>query len=168
MNTLGMTKPTGEGSAARFAAGETLRSTTLSGSAWPVRCGAILLAGVMAVGACVPLANEGPPLSGSAQFAPVRDVQGGLRQLGYYDGALDGINGSRTQQAVLRYQGDQGIRRDGIIDDGLLRRINADVDAGAYPGTGGPSAQTIGQVQASLNELGYYNGRADGRLERTP
>jgi peptidoglycan hydrolase-like protein with peptidoglycan-binding domain len=114
----------------------------------------------------VPLANEGPPLSGSAQYVPVRDVQGGLRQLGYYDGALDGINGTQTQQAVLRYQGDQGIRRDGIIDDGLIRRINADLDARAYPGTGAPSVQTIGQVQASLNELGYFGGRADGQLDR--
>lgn len=166
MNTLGMTKPTGGGSTARFAAGGAPRSTTLRASAWPVRCGAILLAGVMAVGACVPLANEGPPLSGSAQYAPVRDVQGGLQQLGYYDGAVDGINGTQTQQAVLRYQGDQGIRRDGIIDGALVRRINADLDAQAYPGTGGPSAQTIGQVQASLGELGYFGGRADGQMDR--
>lgn len=170
MNTLGTTKPIGGGSTARFAAGGAPRSTALRTSAWPVRCGAILLAGVMAVGACVPYANEGPPLSGSAQYAPVRDVQGGLQQLGYYDGALDGINGAQTQQAVLRYQGDQGIRRDGIIDDGLVRRINADLDARAYSGTGAsfgaPSVQTIGQVQASLGELGYFGGRADGQLDR--
>jgi peptidoglycan hydrolase-like protein with peptidoglycan-binding domain len=121
---------------------------------------------VVAVGACVPYATDAPPLSGSVQYGPVRDVQGGLQQLGYYDGALDGINGAQTQQAILRYQSDQGLRRDGLIDNDLILRINADVNAGAYPGTAGPSAQTIGQVQASLNDLGYYSGRADGQLDR--
>lgn len=162
MNMLGMTKPAG----GRSAAGETRSGATLRGGTWPVRCGAILLAGVMAAGACVPLVNEAPPVSSSAQYGPVRDVQGGLQQLGYYNGALDGINGAQTQQAILRYQGDQGLRRDGFIDDALIRRINADVNAGAYPGTGGPSAQMVGQVQASLSELGYFGGRADGRLDR--
>jgi peptidoglycan hydrolase-like protein with peptidoglycan-binding domain len=131
-----------------------------------VRYSAILLAGVMTVGACVPYATDAPPLSGSVQYGPVRDVQGGLQQLGYYDGALDGVNGAQTQQAILRYQSDQGLRRDGLIDNDLILRINADVNAGAYPGTVGPSAQTIGQVQASLNDLGYYSGRADGQIDR--
>lgn len=165
MNTFGVFKSSGHRTA-RPATSGTVVGAALRRGAWPVKCSAILLAGVMAVGACVPNASEAPPLSGSAQYGPVRDVQGGLQQLGYYDGALDGVNGSRTQQAILRYQGDQGLRRDGIIDDGLLRRINADVNAGAYPGTGTPSQQTIGQVQASLNELGYYNGRIDGQLDR--
>lgn len=165
MNALGIINPSGH-RAARSAAGGTVVGATLRGGTWPVRYSAILLAGVMAVGACVPYATEAPPLSGSTQYGPVRDVQGGLQQLGYYDGALDGINGTQTQQAVLRYQGDQGLRRDGIIDDSLIRRINADVNAGAYLGTGGPSAQTIGQVQASLSELGYFSGRADGQLDR--
>ncbi len=165
MNTLGMTKPAATRSpAARTPAGRTPRRATLRGST--VRCGAILLAGVMAAGACVPMASEGPPISGSAQYAPVRDVQGGLQQLGYYDGALDGINGTQTRQAVLRYQTDQGIRRDGIIDESLFRRISADLNAGTYAGTGGQSERTVGQVQASLGELGYFDGRADGRLDR--
>lgn len=166
MNALGMTKPTGEGSAARSAAGETPRRATLRGSSWPVRCSAILLAGVMAAGACTPFDNQGSPISSSAQFGQVRDAQGGLQQLGYYDGAVDGINGDQTRQAVLRYQGDEGILRDGVINDGLVRRINADVNAGAYSDTSGLSAQMIGQVQASLSELGYFSGRADGRMNR--
>lgn len=166
MTALDLTRPTTT-RAARSAAGARVIATPRRRKAWFVTCSAILLTGAMAVGACVPYPNQAP-LSGSVQYGSVRDVQGGLQQLGYYDGALDGINGTETQQAILRYQSDRGLRRDGIIDDTLISRINADVNADTYPypDASGPSAQTIGEVQQSLNDLGYFNGRADGQLDR--
>lgn len=153
------------GRAARSIRGGHVAAPPARRGGWLAACGPMLLAGAIGLGACAPLPNA-TPLSGTVQYGQVREVQGGLQRLGYYDGALDGISGARTQEAILRYQGDRGLRRDGIIDDGLIRRIDADVNAGPYASADGPSAETIGQVQASLNDLGYLAGRADGRLDR--
>lgn len=170
MKALNPTEPSGL-AVTRSASGGRITATPRRRGRWLLTSSAMLLAGAMTVGACVPLPNEAP-LSSSARYGPVRDAQGGLKQLGYYDGALDGINGPETQQAILRYQDDRGLRRDGTIDNTLIGRINADVNAGVNPDTypyaeaGGPSVQTIGEVQGSLNDLGYFNGRANGQLDR--
>ncbi|NLJ78074.1 MAG: cell wall hydrolase [Tissierellia bacterium] len=46
--------------------------------------------------------------------ADVSRLQGALNQRGYYNYAVDGIYGKITEQAVIRFQIDHGIRIDGI------------------------------------------------------
>lgn len=44
----------------------------------------------------------------------VRNIQSVLKRLGYYTGTVDGIYGSKTKSAVIRFQRDCGLTQDGI------------------------------------------------------
>lgn len=45
---------------------------------------------------------------------PARAIQRALKNAGYYDGALDGKVGPRTQEAIRSFQRDRGLGADGI------------------------------------------------------
>lgn len=47
--------------------------------------------------------------------ADVAEIQALLRKIGYDPGVIDGIFGSRTQQAVIQFQRNNGLAPDGII-----------------------------------------------------
>lgn len=126
----------------------------------------LLLTAVLAISACEPYAVESPPVYGAAQYETVRGVQTGLTELGYYGGVVDGIDGPETQQAILRYQSDRGLRRDGIIDDQLVGSINGDLSARTYSSNEALLNQRVSRVQSALSRLGYYDGRIDGQLDR--
>jgi hypothetical protein len=51
------------------------------------------------------------------------DVQAALARRGYYYGAIDGIIGSQSRNAIRRYQYDYGLRVTGVIDYPLLRSL---------------------------------------------
>lgn len=55
----------------------------------------------------------------------VLEVQTLLQKWGYSPGPLDGIFGYRTQQAVLRFQKDQGLVVDGIVGPKTLQALRA-------------------------------------------
>ncbi len=43
-----------------------------------------------------------------------REIQIALKTAGYYDGAIDGILGSRSREAIRRFQQDNGLKDDSI------------------------------------------------------
>lgn len=49
----------------------------------------------------------------------VKQIQTKLKQWGYYDGAIDGIYGSKTYNAVRNFQS-----RNGLTVDGVARKSN--------------------------------------------
>lgn len=53
----------------------------------------------------------------------VLGVQATLKQLGLYDGEVDGLNGSRTRQAVAAYQKILRLEPTGRIDEALLAEL---------------------------------------------
>ena len=50
-------------------------------------------------------------------------VQSALAQKGFYNGAVDGQIGPRSQEAIRRYQRSRGLRTTGLIDESLLRAL---------------------------------------------
>ena len=54
-------------------------------------------------------------------------AQDDLNTLGFSTGGLDGIFGSRTEQAVRNYQRSRGISADGIIGCNTLRSLQENV-----------------------------------------
>lgn len=44
----------------------------------------------------------------------VKQIQSKLKQWGYYDGAIDGIYGSKTYNAVRNFQSKNGLTVDGV------------------------------------------------------
>ena len=119
-------------------------------------------------------AQSRPILYWGTSGANVRLVQSRLQQWGYYKGAVDGIFGTATSQAVKQFQARNGLTADGIVGPATWRAL------GFNPGTGGGSgtvsAQAQGRptlywgsrganvrlVQWKLQEWGYYRGAIDG------
>ena len=56
----------------------------------------------------------------------VRRIQTKLRELGFYNGKVDGIYGSATQRAVKRFQSSVGITSDGIAGSKTLLYLGLD------------------------------------------
>ncbi len=50
-----------------------------------------------------------------AATADIKEVQTRLKKWGYYTGAVDGINGSKTIAAVKKFQKKYGLTQDGIV-----------------------------------------------------
>lgn len=96
----------------------------------------------------------------------VADVQRELVQLGFYEGAVDGVLGPRTTQAIRDFEQSQGLKIGGepspmLLD--VMRRARAKPGStGTVPGTTGsvPVAETrpstrVLSIQRVLARLGY-------------
>lgn len=53
----------------------------------------------------------------------VRQIQRKLRELGYYNGSIDGVYGSETKKAVTAFQKNCGIEADGIAGPKTIRYL---------------------------------------------
>jgi peptidoglycan hydrolase-like protein with peptidoglycan-binding domain len=117
-------------------------------------------------------------------------VQTKLKQLGYYDGVVDGQMGSQTAAAIRRFQIAQRLKVTGELNSQTLRPLGvavprrsrlrrpslappAYVDLATIFKGGpfisiGPETQitVIRQAQKNLQLLGYYRGPIDGLPSR--
>ena len=104
---------------------------------------------------------------GPAAAGLLIQVQQGLKELGYFAGVADGIDGEMTRQAVRRYQAKSGVPPTGRINRDLLYRIRYTLQliaAARFTGGDGrpkPDERVV-LVQTGLAELGYRPGTIDG------
>jgi hypothetical protein len=63
----------------------------------------------------------------------IREVQRHLRDLGHYEGPLDGIPGSKTEDALVAFQRQAGISVDAMIGPEVIRHLEAAVAALSGP-----------------------------------
>ncbi len=88
-------------------------------------------------------------------------LQTELQKVGYYDGAIDGIYGPQTVEAVKRLQADSDLRRTGYVDvattqalDDLLAELGEEAAAAEMTHTAA--------VQTVLTLTGHWTGPIDG------
>ncbi|WP_214629337.1 spore cortex-lytic enzyme [Paenibacillus agaridevorans] len=102
--------------------------------------------------------------------ADVQELQGRLTHLGYYNGKIDGVFGSKTKGAVTWFQWKFGLKSDGIVGAETKKKlVNATKNwkpgstspGGAAPGgtgggsnTGGNAGTGSGSNLAQSNRLG--------------
>ncbi len=71
--------------------------------------------------------EEATPLSVlsklGSQGQEVRNIQSRLREWGYYKGSVDGIYGTQTKNAVIKFQKANGLKADGIAGKATLNAI---------------------------------------------
>ena len=60
----------------------------------------------------------------------IRWAQVELRMIGLYDGSLDGIAGTETRRALLRFQKDNGLERTATLDQQTADALIGDIGAG--------------------------------------
>lgn len=114
-----------------------------------------------------------------------------LKRLGYYEGGIDGENGSQTAAAIRRYQLAQNLKVNGELTPQTLNSLGLAAKPAPVSGKSSAPAPTsqpewvalaaifkggpfisvgpemqiaaIKQAQKNLKTLGYYHGPADGR-----
>jgi peptidoglycan hydrolase-like protein with peptidoglycan-binding domain len=133
-------------------------------------------AALTANGASVRLEVEAPGGAGRTiqlRYDPVvESVQRELLAAGYYKGAVDGVIGRKTKQAIEDYQRSAGIGIDGKPTSGLAEHIRYTrevAEASLFTGSidPDPAAEAramILRVQTGLSELAYNPGGVDGQL----
>ena len=103
----------------------------------------------------------------------VKKVQKKLKNLGYYDGSIDGDYGSGTKAAVKSFQKKNGLNVTGKVNKNTLTKLNSsgakkadssDKKEGNSDGTCGvgDTGEAVKKVQRRLKKLGYYKGSIDG------
>ncbi len=76
----------------------------------------------------------------------VRKIQGKLKSLGYYNGSVDGIYGTKTKNAVTAFQRNCGITADGICGKTTLLYLGL----GGSGGTGGAGGGSYSNADVEL------------------
>ena len=114
---------------------------------------ATLLAAAAGVGAVVGTSGQVAQTSASSSFVEtavlrqgatggeVKEVQRRLKQWGYYSGAVDGIYGAQTIEAVKRFQQKNGLTADGIVGKATYEALGMNESAKVLGG-GSSSNQT--------------------------
>ena len=83
-------------------------------------------------------------------------IQGALIDLGYDPGAHDGEAGSRTREALRRFEAEHRFRRRGRLDERSLRRLRDALERGW------PAATVVREIQTRLRRFGHPTGVVDG------
>ena len=102
----------------------------------------------------------------------VTRLQQRLKELGYYNGEVDGQYGPGTAEAVRVFQDQHGLDSDGIAGEATRARLYAQ-DAQTCVPTATPTAtpsllkkgdasDAVREMQQRLKDLGYYDGEVDG------
>lgn len=102
--------------------------------------------------------------------AQVREIQQRLKNWGYYSGSVDGIFGSGTRSAVIKFQRNNGLTADGIVGNATAAAIGITLSSSGTTTTSsstsvlkrGSSGSKVSEMQQKLKNWGYYSGSVDG------
>jgi len=97
-------------------------------------------------------------------------LQGKLKQLGLFEGSCTGSFGEQTEQAVRRYQAQNGLEETGEADAVTWAALYAGGDDGAVPADAlriGDYGDQIRQLQERLNALGFFDHEISGEFGYT-
>ncbi len=119
-------------------------------------------------------ATYGGVLQQGDQGIAVSDLQSRLRAAGYYSGAINGVFGQQTEDAVISLQRARGLTADGIAGYQVTQALagssttipdtsyNPASDTGYNPSgrqlSLGDSGSDVEDLQRRLQNLGYFNG----------
>ncbi len=115
--------------------------------------------------AATPISTSNP----SNQSDAIKNLQQLLSDRGFYGGAIDGISGPMTQEAIILSQKTYGLIADGVAGSLTIAALEAGSNYVpiSYQDPTNNSAKTlsnnaIAQGQKLLSSLGFYDGAIDG------
>lgn len=100
--------------------------------------------------------------SDTKQVISIKDIQAALKELGYYTSTVDGVYGSNTKNAVIKFQKANNLTADVIAGNGTAKLILAAANNTAKDLSISSNDMSIKEIQTALKKLGYYTGTVDG------
>jgi peptidoglycan hydrolase-like protein with peptidoglycan-binding domain len=92
----------------------------------------------------------------------VRQAQQRLKDLGFYEGSIDGIYGPETEAALREYQARQGLQVSGALTKETHQALMQSKQQGPQQAEKAMDQNLIRQAQERLKEDGFYTGAIDG------
>lgn len=104
------------------------------------------------------------------QLDSIKNLQQLLSDRGFYGGAIDGISGPMTQEAIILAQKTYGLAVDGVAGSVTIAALEADTNVASssnqkiasQASTSGVADNSIKKSQVILSNLGLYDGAIDG------
>ncbi len=112
-----------------------------------------------------------PTLSVGSKGEYVVQLQERLKQLGFFNGTVDGVFGPLTESAVRSFQASKGLVANGIVDSitwDALDKANVPTPPEQPPVTNKPTlkegskGEYVVELQTKLKALGFYSASVDG------
>ena len=100
-----------------------------------------------------------------AKGGEVKEVQRRLKQWGYYNGSVDGVFGSGTRAAVIKFQKKNGLTADGVVGSATYKALGMNNSYQVLAGKGQNTAQSAGGFSSSEVYLLAKTIYAEGRGE---
>ena len=122
------------------------------------RVAAALLAAVLLVVTQAPQARAA--VYWGSTGAQVTQVQQKLKQWGYYDGAVDGVYGQATYDAVVLFQRKNGLTADGVAGSATLAAMGISTGGGSVAASSSSSSSYSSDVEL-LARLIYGEARGE-------
>ena len=98
----------------------------------------------------------------------MKKLQERLKKLGYYNGPIDGRYGEGTAAAVMAFQLRNNLTVDGKAGPATQRALYGSGTAISYSALReGEEGAAVKNLQYTLYELGYYDGKIDGEYGQT-
>ncbi len=98
----------------------------------------------------------------------VRNLQKRLKELGYFNGSVDGKYGESTMASVMAFQLRNNLTVDGKAGPATQRVLYGSSANISYPSMRqGDEGTAVKNLQYTLYELGYYDGAIDGKYGQT-
>ena len=91
-----------------------------------------------------------PTLKEGSRGAEVVKLQEILKQINFYSGVIDGIFGSVTKDAVIRFQQNYGLVADGIVGSKTWSKLN-EIGGGTMEWRKMTEAEEINEIQRIIN-----------------
>ena len=88
----------------------------------------------------------------------VKQIQQKLKTWGYYNGNVDGVFGSKTQEAVKKFQKANGLKQDGIAGEKTLAAMGIQSQGNKKPSGGGQASSSDLNL---LSRLVYGEARGE-------
>ena len=94
-----------------------------------------------------------------ASGATVTEIQRRLKAWGYYDGAVDGVYGSRTEAAVRYFQRKNGLSADGQVGNQTLAALGIPASGGNSGGSYSGDLQLLARIISAEARGEPYQGQ---------
>jgi peptidoglycan hydrolase-like protein with peptidoglycan-binding domain len=102
------------------------------------------------------------PANSANKSDSIKNLQQLLSDRGFYGGAIDGISGPMTQEAIILAQKTYGLVADGVAGSLTIAALESDSNYVPKSNVASTKSDSIKNLQQLLSDRGFYGGAIDG------